>query len=92
MFSYERISFLFLIAALCTWAAVTMCHRTRNDKITSIPAVSLDDSLTKYCNDSSKIIIKKEKPNRGKKKNSKATKNKEQVQHRDHLHEPVYSF
>lgn len=92
MFSYERISFLFLIAALCAWASVTMCHRTRNDKIIEIPAVNVSDTLTTDSNDSTKIVVKKERPKRSKSKSNKAPKQKQPVPHRDHLHEPVSGF
>lgn len=92
MFTYERISIIFLIAALCAWAAITMCNRTYNDKMTVIPTSEISDTLVTHVSDTSKIVVKKERPKRSKGKNNKAPKQKQPVPHRDHLHEPVSGF
>lgn len=95
MFTPERISILMLIAAICAWAAVTMCRRIPGeigDVSTVIPA---NDTLSGLNSDSTIILSKIESPNRHNsppKKDTKKKKAKKEVNHRDHLNEPVAPF
>lgn len=95
MFSPERISILMLIAAICAWAAVTTCRRIPGKIVDVSIDIPATDTLSGPHSDSTIILSKKESSHRHNsplKKDTKKRKAKKEVNHRDHLNEPVAPF
>lgn len=95
MFSPERISILMLIAAICAWAAVTTCRRIPGEIVDVSIDIPTTDTLSGPQSDSIIILSKKESSNRRNslhQKDTKKRKAKKEVNHRDHLNEPVAPF
>lgn len=95
MYSTERISILLLIAALCAFAAVTMCSRIPREVEIVSPVQTVTDTIAAQHFDSIVILSKtgrSKKDHTKKRKKRKKGESKKNVDHRDHLNEPVTPF